>query len=96
MSQRYDILDGDTTTARGQVIATSRAERMNDRAVAYEGDPVICRTCGTTGQIVCVGPRCLSRGPDGRQQALSGDWCVCQCQPAPLLIQSQDASSTAS
>lgn len=94
MNQRHDILNGDTTTTNGTVIATSRTEMLNGRALAYEGDPVWCPKCKTTGKIVCVGERLTSRGPDGREQALSYDWCLCKCDPKPRLIASQSESAS--
>ncbi|WP_432260516.1 PAAR domain-containing protein [Cupriavidus sp. TMH.W2] len=92
MNRRHDIFNGDTTTTSGTVIATSRAEMLNGRALAYEGDPVWCPKCKTTGKIVCVGERLPNRGPDGREQALSYDWCLCKCDPKPRLIASQGES----
>ncbi|QXE07298.1 PAAR domain-containing protein [Paraburkholderia sprentiae WSM5005] len=93
MSVRHDIRDGDSTTANGRVIATLGNDMIDGRAAAYEGDPVVCPTCNTTGKIVCVGERVPERGPDRRQSALSGDWCLCDCRPCPLLIPSQYRSS---
>jgi uncharacterized Zn-binding protein involved in type VI secretion len=89
MGVRHDIREGDSTTANGRVIATVRNDIIDGRAAAYEGDPVWCPKCDTTGKIVCVGERVPERGPDGRRSALSGDWCLCQCRPSPLLIPSQ-------
>ncbi|WP_341319566.1 PAAR domain-containing protein [Paraburkholderia sp. IMGN_8] len=62
------------------------------RSIAYEGDPVVCPACNTTGYIVCVGDRVSSRGVNGRQEALSYDWCMCKCEKEPLLIASQNRS----
>ncbi|ANB71644.1 hypothetical protein AYM40_04105 [Paraburkholderia phytofirmans OLGA172] len=92
MAQRFDILAGDTTTAGGTVCPKSRADMMDGRAVAYEGDPVWCPECETTGWILGVGERPPDHGPDGRKSALSWDWCVCECDPKPLLIASQKRS----
>jgi hypothetical protein len=92
MTQRFDICDGDTTTAGGRVIASSRTDFLDGRAVAYEGDPVRCPKCGTMGKILCVGERLPNRGDDNREQALSYDWCLCKCDPKPLLIPSQNRS----
>jgi uncharacterized Zn-binding protein involved in type VI secretion len=89
MTIRHDIRDGDTTTAKGRVIASVHHDMIDGRATAYEGDPVWCPACGTTGKIVCMGERLPERGPDGRQAALSGDGCLCQCRPSPLLLPSQ-------
>ncbi|WP_084656641.1 PAAR domain-containing protein [Pandoraea norimbergensis] len=94
MTPRHDICDGDTTTARGRVIAPSCNDLLDGRAIAYEGDAVYCQTCETTGKIVCIGDRIPDLGPNGRQTALSGDWCVCRCDPHPRLIASQSRSGT--
>ena len=63
---RYDIRDGDTTTANGRVHATLRNDRIDGRAAAYEGDPVWCPRSNTTGKIMCTGKRLPERSPDGR------------------------------
>ncbi|QQC67349.1 PAAR domain-containing protein [Paraburkholderia ginsengisoli] len=88
---RYTICDGDKSTAGGTVIA-HRADKLDGRAIAYEGDPVVCPACGTTGYIGCVGERVFSKGVNGRQEALSYDRCVCNCDPRPLLFASQRRS----
>lgn len=90
--KRYDIRDGDTTTAGGRVQASGRDDPIDGLPVAYENDPVWCEKCQTTGHIACVGPRIPSSGPGGRQQALSDDLCRCRCTPAPRLIASQTRS----
>ena len=91
--QRYDICHGDTTTAGGRVIATRSNDTFRGRSVAYEYDPVWCPKCKTTGKIVCVRRR-YDTGPSGTQSALRGDWCLCKCDPHPLLIARQQDSST--
>ncbi|NVH75625.1 PAAR domain-containing protein [Paraburkholderia sp. JPY432] len=68
-------------------------DTFRGRSVAYEYDPVWCPKCNTTGKIVCVRPR-HDTGPNGKQCALSGDWCLCKCDPHPLLIGRQQDSST--
>ncbi len=92
MNQRFDICDGDTTTAGGRVHATSRTDTIDGRAVAYEGDDVWCPKCNTMGKIVCVGERLPNKGVDNREQALSYDWCMCNCEKKPLLLASQSRS----
>ena len=89
--QRYEICDGDTTTAGGRVIATRSNDTFRGRPVAYESDPVWCPKCNTTGRIVCVRRR-YDTGPGGKQSALSGDWCLCKCDPHPLLVARQQDS----
>jgi uncharacterized Zn-binding protein involved in type VI secretion len=92
MHRCFDICEGDTTTTGGRVHATSRVDRLDGRAVAYEGDSVWCPACKTVGRIICAGARLPNRGPDGRQAALSDDGCLCQCRPMPLLIALQNRS----
>jgi hypothetical protein len=92
MNQRFDICEGDSTTAGGLVSASSRASRLNGRAVAYEHDAVWCPNCSTEGWILCVGERLPNRGVDGREQPLNYDWSMCNCDPKPLLIASQNQS----
>lgn len=90
---RYDICNGDTTTAGGTVIATDDRDTLRGRALAYEYDSVWCPKCNTTGRIVCIERR-HDTGRKGRQPALSGDLCICECNPHPLLISRQDKSFT--
>ena len=87
---RYNILDGDTTTARGGgiVIGSARHITNRGRAVALIGDDVICRECGTTGKICSNGPRLVGLA-GARGAALSGDLCRCNCSPPPKLINSR-------
>jgi hypothetical protein len=92
MPRRYDILQGDATTAGGIVEGGNAIDKVGNRQQAYENDPVWCRACKTMGKIVCIGPRLSMTGPDGRQAALSDDLCVCRCRPSPRLIPSQQSS----
>ena len=89
MVTRYNILQGDKTTAGGTVIDGSTTDIVYDRGMAYEGDRVNCPACKSVGQIVCDGPRWSSIGPDGREAALSDDICLCKCNPYPRLVPSQ-------
>jgi uncharacterized Zn-binding protein involved in type VI secretion len=91
--QRYEICDGDTTTAGGLVITSNPRDTLRGRAVAYEYDPVRCPKCNTTGHIACISGR-RDTGPNGKRTALSADWCVCKCDPPPLLIARQQDSFT--
>lgn len=47
-----------------------------------------CPACGTDGVIVCVGPH-LSEHWGGKEAALEGDLCLCECKPSPKLIANQ-------
>lgn len=90
--RRYDIRDGDTTTANGRVQTRSESDTIDGVPAAYELDRVWCDSCKSTGYIECVGPRVATAGRDGRQQALSDDLCRCKCTPSPRLLASQTRS----
>ncbi|WP_090870392.1 PAAR domain-containing protein [Paraburkholderia diazotrophica] len=92
MKQRFEIRDGDITTANGRVFAASRVDMLDGRAIAYEGDIVSCPACGTQGRIVCDGNGPRETGQGNKRTALSDDLCVCQCEPFPRLIASQRRS----
>jgi len=89
-SLRFTILVGDKTTANGTVISGSETDTWNGRAIAREGDRVDCPACKTIGVIRCDGPRTAScRDGFGLEEALSGDLCICRCNPPPKLVESQ-------
>ncbi|RZT30863.1 PAAR domain-containing protein [Cupriavidus agavae] len=89
MVRRYDIRRGDRTTAGGIVEGGSARDIIGGRPQAFENDPVWCPGCKSMGKIVCTGPRIPAKGSDGREAALSEDWCVCRCERRPLLVASQ-------
>ena len=91
--KRYLILDGDPTTASGTVRATPTSVVLNNQHVAHEDDDVECPACNSTGKIKCTGPRHPMTGPDGRPAALNDDLCICQCNPSPKLVASQNSMS---
>ena len=88
--ERAFIRDGDTTTADGVVQA--RPQRWpvtygnEAKHGCFEGDPVVCPACKSTGITKCVAPFRPSTGPDGRQASLDGDLCVCRCPIPPRLV----------
>lgn len=89
MSQkRYYIRDGAKTSADGVVKASCTFSTQDGKALAREGDPVECPTCGEQGVIQCAGAR-LQDQSEGRQYALSDDLCICGCSPAPKLVADQ-------
>lgn len=88
--RRYDILKGDKTTVDGIVMTGDSRDLIHGREQAYEHDQIWCPACESIGFIVCTGPRLPSTGPDGRESALSGDLCMCKCEPSPFLLASQD------
>lgn len=92
MVKRYDIFKGDSTTAGGKVKDGAANDKAMSREQAYENDPVWCPACNSTGKIGCTGPRFSTKGPDGREAALSDDLCLCHCHPSPRLVPSQHKS----
>lgn len=91
--KRYAILNGDSTTANGTVLASSITPELNGQSIAYENDDVSCPACSSTGKIQCDGPGLPVTGPDRRRVALSDDLCICKCDPPPKLVASQQAMS---
>jgi len=89
---RYDIRDGDETTAGGIVSSPDRNDLLMGKAIAYEGDHVECYACGVAGYILCTGKRPEETGAKDKRSALSGDLCICKCNPPPTLIASQFTS----
>jgi len=55
-------------------------------AAGFEGDSIWCPACKTHGQAKCVKPYLSDTGPDGRQQLLDGDLCMCRCPVPPRLV----------
>ena len=94
MTRRYDITKGDSTSVGGTVTGGDAKDVLSGRFQAYQNDPVWCPVCKTTGKILCVGPRCSTSGPDGREAALSDDLCECHCTVKPKLVASLNASYT--
>jgi uncharacterized Zn-binding protein involved in type VI secretion len=88
MLTRYLITLGATTTAGGKVTSGSALMSIGEAAVALEGDTIWCPACNTEGVIGLDGPRLL-RTVDGREEALGGDLCLCECSPPPRLIAAQ-------
>lgn len=86
--RRHHIRIGDLTTANGVVVSAASTFFLLDKQVATEGDKIACRSCHSTGTIVCICPR-IPEYYEGRQVALEGDFCVCRCPGPPRLIPSQ-------
>jgi uncharacterized Zn-binding protein involved in type VI secretion len=93
METRYYIHVGDTTTTAGVVLTGLDSQRWHGHACAYEGDLVSCPACKSVGFIRCAGDRISATGPNGREQALSGDLCICRCPHPPRLLGSQSTYS---
>lgn len=85
MLTRNFVLDGDMTTRGGMVQAKGNGMTFDDTNICFEGDPVLCPACNTTGFTRCVPPSRPYSGHDGRQVNLDGDLCICACTPQPRL-----------
>ena len=94
MGKRFYIHVGDTTTSAGKVLTGLSTSTWHGIPNAFDGDAVECPNCGSVGQIRTVGSRISSVGSHGRQHALSGDLCLCKCNPPPRLVASQDSAWT--
>ena len=88
---RYQILEGDTTTAGGVVqrhTGSGQTLIWHNRLASNLGDKVNCSACGSVGYIA---PKGMRRPVDNMKQApaLNGDLCICKCNPPPELKNSQ-------
>lgn len=81
MGKRFYIHIGDTTTNAGKVLTGLSTSTWHGIPNAFDGDAVECPKCRSVGQIRVVGSRVSSVGSHGRQRALSGDLCLCKCNP---------------
>lgn len=86
--KRHHITLGARTTADGVVTSASSFMSIDGARIALEGDEISCHGCGGTGTIQCTGPRTQERF-NGRQVALEGDLCICNCATPPTLLPSQ-------
>jgi uncharacterized Zn-binding protein involved in type VI secretion len=87
--RRYFIVEGDKTTRDGTVLEGESRARNRGRPLAYHGARVYCPACKSEGYIVGDGPFRPVR-LHGKQVAVENDLCICQCNPPPRLIRSQD------
>jgi len=94
MGTRYYIHVGDATTSNGVVLTGLDSVQWHGFALSFEGDSVFCKSCNSIGHIKCIDDRVSSTGPHGREQALSGDLCICRCANPPRLLHSQTTAGT--
>lgn len=92
MPRRFYITLGAPTTAGGKVTSASSLLSVNGIRTALEGDSVWCEGCQSNGVIALDAQREGARD-NGRQHALSGDLCLCRCEPPPRLLPGQEGSS---
>ncbi|ASL44689.1 hypothetical protein bAD24_I14485 [Burkholderia sp. AD24] len=81
------IVEGDTTSHGGKVLACSPEHKVGGKHVARLGDMVSCRKCGGVYPIVKVLPRGMSMG--GKPPAFEGDQTAC----GATLIASQSVAT---
>jgi uncharacterized Zn-binding protein involved in type VI secretion len=84
MSERAHIYEGDHTTAGGTVIDGIDGTGYDGRRMGYIGGEVRCPACSTTGKIGRNGER-FNQEFYGKVPALENDYCLCACNPKPLL-----------
>lgn len=88
--RRNFIVLGDKTTADGVVLQGEERSQHHGKPLAYEGAAVSCHACKSTGHIQCVEPLHPMK-LFGKQVALENDLCICQCNPPPKLVATQQA-----
>lgn len=89
--RRYYLKKGDWSSAGGVVLEGEETCTHQGTATTYLGAKVYCPTCKTTGVIVGQGPR-LRYTVMGKEAALDGDICLCECEPPPVMTASQNDS----
>lgn len=86
---RCNLVEGDRSSANGVTLEGIPQDTIDGKCMAFLGAKVYCPACKSTGQIVGVGPRHPNESM-GKEEALDGDICVCECDPPPIMIASQD------
>lgn len=89
--RRYLLKQGDKSSNGGVVTEGIPNCTHHGTPLTFVGAQVFCHGCKTVGHIAPKGPR----WPDtmhGKEQALDGDICICQCVPPPVMIASQHDS----
>jgi len=89
--RRYHLKLGDKSNAGGVVLEGEPSCTHHGTPFTYIGAKVYCHTCKTTGFIAAKGPR-LSDRMMGKESALEGDICICECNSPPTMIASQHNS----
>lgn len=80
---------GDKTSAGGTVMEGAGNCTVQGKSVAFIGARIWCPACNSEGFVASLGPH-RKATMNGRQQALDGDECACNCSPPPICIASQD------
>src|SRR5471030_1290948 len=92
--RRYFLKYGDRATNGAIVIEGFEFDTHFGVPLTFVDAQMACPVCKSTGVIVANGPR-LPNSVMGKQQALSGDLCVCKCdKPSPIYESQTDTSET--
>ncbi|MFX1767224.1 PAAR domain-containing protein [Paraburkholderia sp. A1RI-2L] len=81
----------DKSTSGGVVREGIENCTHHGRAITFIGAKVWCACCKSEGLIGAKGPH-QNATMHGKQQALDGDICLCQGDPPPVMIASQDSA----
>jgi uncharacterized Zn-binding protein involved in type VI secretion len=87
--RRYFLTQSDKSTAGGIVTEGDPSCTNHGTPLTFLGARVYCHACKSEGRISPRGPRrpfLLM----GRDAALDGDLCVCNCTPTPVMLASQN------
>ncbi|WP_013591187.1 PAAR domain-containing protein [Paraburkholderia phenoliruptrix] len=90
--RRFYLKVGDKSSTGGTIIEGIPSCTHHGTPLTFLGAQVVCSACGSTGRIVPKGPR----WPDnmmGKEAALDGDLCACNCYPHPVMLASQSTMS---
>ncbi|CAB4047656.1 PAAR domain-containing protein [Paraburkholderia phenoliruptrix] len=90
--RRFYLKVGDKSSTGGTIIEGIQSCTHHGTPLTFLGAQVVCSACGSTGRIVPKGPR----WPDnmmGKEAALDGDLCACNCYLHPVMLASQSTMS---
>ncbi|WP_321964140.1 PAAR domain-containing protein [Paraburkholderia sp. J7] len=82
---------GDKTTSDGVVLEGIDSCRHHGTPMTFIGAKIWCPACNSEGVIGWKGPH-RKATMMGKQQALEGDICLCNCDPPPVLLASQNSA----
>ena len=89
--RRAILKRGDNTTAGGVVLEGIDSCMHHGTPMTFIGAKIWCPACNSEGVIGWKGPH-QKATMMGKQQALEGDICLCNCDPAPVLLASQKSA----
>jgi uncharacterized Zn-binding protein involved in type VI secretion len=86
--KRHYLKVGDKSSENGTITDGNPGMTHQGVQLAFLGSSVSCPACNSVGKIVAKGPR-WPGDLMGKQAAFDGDFCVCKCEPHPVMIASQ-------